>query len=121
VCQSLCTISESNSRSLKVSIVGALVSPNTDERLEDVEGDPQIVNMKSLNGVEIEKLGKLTDEGNFVFTWAWMLLKNKGLTRGEEQVRRQFSLMLYIQQYFISSFKDAAKSIEGEFFLPFPF
>jgi hypothetical protein len=77
--------------------------------------------MKSLNGVEIEELGKFTKEGNFVFTWAWMLLKNKGLTRGEEQVRRQFGLMLYIQQYFINSFKDAAKSIKGEFFLPFPF
>jgi hypothetical protein len=50
-----------------------------------------------------------------------MLLKSKGLTRGEEQVRRQFGLMLYIQQYFTSNFKDVAKSIENEFLLPFPF
>ncbi len=91
------TVSESNSRSLRVSTVGALVSPNTDERLEDIEGDPQIVNLKSLNGVKIEELGKLIEEGNFVFTWAWMLVKSKGLRRGEEQVRRQFNLMLYIQ------------------------
>jgi hypothetical protein len=90
------TVSESNSRSLRVSIISALVNPNIDERLEDVEGDPQIVNLKSLNGVEIKELGKLTEEGNFVFTRAWMLLKSKGLTRGEEQVRRQFNLMLYI-------------------------
>jgi hypothetical protein len=88
VCQSLCTISESNSRSLKVSIVGALVSPNTDEGLKNIEGDPQIVNLKSLNGIEIEELGELTKEGNFVFTWVWMLLKNKGLIRIKEQVRR---------------------------------
>ncbi len=39
VCQSLHTVSESNLGSLRV-IVGALVSPNIDERLEDVEGDP---------------------------------------------------------------------------------
>ncbi len=74
-----------------------MVSLNIDERLKDVEGDPQIVNRKSLNGVEIEELGKLTKEGNFVFIGTWMLLKNKGLTRGEEQMRRQFGLMLYIQ------------------------
>jgi hypothetical protein len=115
------TIFESNSRSLRVNTVGALVSPNTNEKLEDVEGDPQIVNIKSLNGVEIEEFGKLTKEGNFVFTRAWMLLITKGLTIGEEQMRRQFNLMLYIQQYFNNSFKDAAKSIEGEFLLPFPF
>ncbi len=66
-------------------------------------------------------MGKLTKEGNFIFTRAWMLLKNKGLTRGEEQMRRQFDLMLYIQQYVTNSFKDAVKSIEGEFLLPFPF
>ncbi len=29
--------------------------------------------------------------------------------------------MLYIQQYFTSSFKDVARSIRGEFLLPFPF
>jgi hypothetical protein len=98
-----------------------LVNLNIDERLEDVEGDPQFVNLKSLNGVEIEELGEFTNEGNFVFTWTWMLLKSKGLTRGEEQVRRQFGLMLYIQQYFNSNFKDVAKSIENEFLLPFPF
>jgi hypothetical protein len=50
-----------------------------------------------------------------------MLLKSKGLTRGEEKMRRQFSLMLYIEQYFISSFKYATKNIEGEFLVPFPF
>jgi hypothetical protein len=49
MCESLCTIFESNSRSLKVSTIGALVSLNTDEGLEDIEGDPQIVNLKSLN------------------------------------------------------------------------
>jgi hypothetical protein len=98
-----------------------LVNLNIDERLEDVEGDPQFVNLKSLNGVEIEELGEFTKEGNFVFTWTWMLLKSKGLTRGEEQVRRQFGLMLYIQQYFTSNFKDVAKSIENVFLLPFPF
>jgi hypothetical protein len=80
----------------RINIVGALVSPNTDERLEDVEGDPQIANLESLNGIKIEKLDELTKEANFVFTWAWMLLKSKGLTRGEEQVRRQFGLMLYM-------------------------
>ncbi len=69
---------------LRTNIVGALVSPNIDERLKDVEDDPKIANMKSLNGVEIEKLGELIEEGNFVFTWAWMLLKSKSLTRGEE-------------------------------------
>jgi hypothetical protein len=115
------TIFESNSRSLRVSSIGTLVNPNIDERLEDVEGDPQIANLKSLNGIEIEELGELTKESNFVFTWAWVLLKSKGLRRGEEQVRRQFCLMLYIQQYFISSFKDATKNIGGEFLLPFPF
>jgi hypothetical protein len=120
VCQSLHTISENNSRSLKISIVSALVSLNFYEKLEDIEGDPQIVNMKSLNGIEIEELGELIVEGNFVFTWAWMLLKSKGLTRREEQVRRQFSLMLYIQQFFTSSFKDVTKSTKGEFLLPFP-
>jgi hypothetical protein len=114
-------VSESNSRFLGINITGALVSPNTNERLEYVEGDPQIANLKSLNGVEIEESGELTEEGNFVFTWAWMLLKSKGLTREEEQVRRQFNLMSYIQQYFTSSFKDVAKSIGGEFLLPFPF
>jgi hypothetical protein len=81
-------VSESNSRFLEISTVGALVSLNTHERLEDVEGDLQIANLKSLNGVKIEELGEFTKEGKFVFTWAWMLLKNKGLTRGEEQVRR---------------------------------
>jgi hypothetical protein len=80
----------------RISIVGALVSPNIDERLEDVEGDPQIANLESLNGIEIEKLDELTEEANFVFTWAWMLLKSKGFTRGKEQVRRQFGLMLYM-------------------------
>jgi hypothetical protein len=65
-----------------------LVNLNTNERLEDIESDPQIVNMKSLNGVKIEELRELTEEGNFVFTWAWMLLKSKDLTRGKEQVRR---------------------------------
>jgi hypothetical protein len=90
-------VSDNNSGSLRVNIIGALVNPNTDERLKDVEGDPQIINMKSLNGVNIEELGELTKESNFFFTWAWMLLKSKGLTRGEEQMRRQFSLMLYIQ------------------------
>jgi hypothetical protein len=70
VCRSLCTIFESNSRSLVVSTTGALISPNIDERLQDVEGDPQIVNLKSLNGVEIEELGEFTKESNFVFTWA---------------------------------------------------
>jgi hypothetical protein len=109
VCPSLRTVSESNSRSLKISTNGALVSLNTDERLENIKGDPQIVNLKSLNGVEIKELGQLIEEGNFVFTWAWMLLKSKGLTRGEEQARRQFGLMLYIQQYFTSNFKDATK------------
>jgi hypothetical protein len=73
---------------LRVSITGALVSPNIDERLKDLEGDPQIVHLKSLNGIEIKELGELTKESNFVFTCAWMLLKSKGLTRGEEQVRR---------------------------------
>jgi hypothetical protein len=106
-CRNLHIVSESNSRSLKLNTIGALVSPNIDERLEDIEGDPQIVNMKSLNGVEIEELGELTKEGNFVFTWAWMLFKSKGITRGKEQARKQFDLMLYIQQYFINSFKDA--------------
>jgi hypothetical protein len=43
-------VSKSNSRSLTISIIGALVNPNIDERLKDVEGDPQIVNRKSLNG-----------------------------------------------------------------------
>jgi len=76
-------VSESNLRSLRVSTIGALVNPNINERLEDVEGDPQIVNLKSLNGVEIEELGKLTKEGNFVFIGVWMLFNSKGLTRGE--------------------------------------
>ncbi len=114
------TISESNSRSLRVSTIGALVNPNTNERLKDVKVTHKL-NLKSLNGVEIEELGEFTKEGNFVFTWAWMLLKSKGLTRGEEQVKRQFGLMLYRQQYFTSNFKDAAKSTEGEFLLLFPF
>jgi hypothetical protein len=77
--------------------------------------------LKSLNGIEIEELGELTKEGNFVFTWVWMLLKNKGPTRRKEHVRRRFGLMLYIQHYFTNSFKDAAKSIRGGFLLPFPF
>ncbi len=84
----MCIIFESNSRLFRVNITGALVSLNTYERLEDIEGDPQIVNLKSLNGVKIEESGELTEEGNFVFTWAWMLFKSKGLTRGKEQVRR---------------------------------
>jgi hypothetical protein len=62
------TIFENNLGLFKVSIVGALVNPNIDERLEYVEGDPLIANLKSLNGVEIEELGGLTEEGNFVFT-----------------------------------------------------
>jgi hypothetical protein len=75
------TVFENNSRSLRVNTTSALVSPKTDERLEDIKGDPQIVNLKSLNGVKIEESGELIKEGNFIFTWAWMLLKNKGLTR----------------------------------------
>jgi hypothetical protein len=33
-------VSKSNSRLFKVSIISALVNPNIDERLDDVEGDP---------------------------------------------------------------------------------
>jgi hypothetical protein len=77
VCRSLRTIFESNSRSLKVSIVGALVNLNTDERLEDVEGDPQIINLKSLNGVEIEKLGEFTKEA-ILFSQEQGLNERKG-------------------------------------------
>jgi hypothetical protein len=42
----LCIVSESNSRLLRINTTGALVSPNIDERLEDVEGNPQIANLK---------------------------------------------------------------------------
>jgi hypothetical protein len=51
------TVFENNLRLFRVNIVGALVNPNIDERLEYVEGDPLIANLKSLNGVEIEEFG----------------------------------------------------------------
>jgi hypothetical protein len=51
----------------KVSTISALISLNTNEKLEEIEGDPQITNMKSLNGVKIEELGEFTKEGNLVF------------------------------------------------------
>lgn len=70
--------------------MGAPVNPSIDERLKDVEGDPQIANPKSLNEVEMEEWGELTKEGNFAFAWAWTLLKSEGRTRGKEQARRQF-------------------------------
>jgi len=55
------------------------------EILKDLEGDPQIANLKSLNGVKIEELGEFIEEGNFVFTMSMDATQEQGgLTRGKE-------------------------------------
>jgi hypothetical protein len=65
-----------------------------------------------LNKIEMEKWGELTKEGNFAFTWAWLLLKNEGRTRGEGQMRRQLWLDVIYITIFHEQFEGCNKKYQ---------